>query len=216
MRGHPNIYLLAVALAAASFGASADAQEKAAQTFNPPCPLSAPEISKEIRTKGVPKMMHGLLGAGSDYTGAIDLRNCIWGGKKEWLDIAVPVVTEMRQDSEDWIPDAVQNALVVNPEVVLSEHWPVYFTIQDYICSVSVDDYDHYGDAISELNRRVAAVKQMHRPDLKGKVDECLMGFEKAKGQLAKFFQIEKPSDYVSPQPGTAPPPLYHSEGIQE
>jgi hypothetical protein len=236
MRGHPGIYLLAVAFVAASFGASAAPQTAPAQAFNPTCTLSAPEISREIEQNGVHELMSRLTrghdGKLYDYTGFGQLVDCIWGGKKEWLDIAVPVIAETQPDNEDDLSDAVQNALLVNPEAVLSEPWPSSFTVRGYICTLSVDDYSapntddraNYKNAMAELERRVQAVKRMKRPDLKSKVDECLASFEETRKYFTHLYQMDKPAadsgakpnqlllladdDQVppAPDPGTAPP----------
>ncbi len=95
----------------------------------------------------------------------------------------------MKQNPDGWIPDAIQNALAINPEVVLSESWPDYFTIRGYICTVTTDDYDNYGDAVADLNERVSAVKRVSRLSLKRIVAECLASFEKTKSDLAHFYK---------------------------
>lgn len=189
MKGYPLVYLLAMALVA--FCTPTRAKP------SPSCSLSATEISKEIQDKGVHEVVHRLTekvdGQYYDSTGYTLLVDCLWDGKKEWLDIAVPLVTEWHPDSGDDITDAIQHSLAVNPEAVLSEPWPSYFTVWDYICTVVVDDYQHYEGAIVDLNERVSAVKRIKDPSLKSKVDECLAGFEKTRVDLARFFQVTAP-----------------------
>jgi hypothetical protein len=197
-RGHPKIYLLAAVFAAASFGASANANS----TYSAPvCKLPNVKVPKVTKDNGQ-RVLQSLWDDQATWSEFID---CVESGKTTWVDAALAIHQFSDAGASEELDQSLGEALGNNPSDILEKATIPGSTIElDIICSgPDVDDprFDSYDLSMAEIARRLKALSRVTNQDLEPQVEACKARLVNSEKGIASFYRDNHPA----PNPGIAP-----------
>jgi hypothetical protein len=151
--------------------------------------LDAPAVQHQIAADGAKATVKSLY---SNPTAWQSLLRHISTGAPRWFDVGEALRPGSDAGASNELIAAVAESMGSNPALVLS-HATGPFYLSDLCGAPDVDDH-RFGSlklALSELNRRIAAVEQVSRPELTAVRRDCLGSLRRSESDLRRYFERE-------------------------
>jgi hypothetical protein len=112
-------------------------------------------------------------------------------GTPAWLEVATTLHVVSDAGSSEQLGSAVGEALEHRPANVLALAIPNF--LLEVVCGAPADDprFDSYELSMAAIERREAKLRATHKHSLAALRDACMSELEKAKGDVARFYEHE-------------------------